>query len=126
MFDVVHAAGGYTAWADKHPVYEIVMGPAGHGVDDLYTPEIGNNFRGPADTTADKTTASVERTAAYDRFKAQAVLHQIAGRGHDGLRAAPVPTPSTRCCGARRWRNSCPAPTTTHAAPTSWWCRAWA
>ncbi|MDE2299022.1 MAG: alkaline phosphatase family protein [Burkholderiales bacterium] len=92
VFDVVRTAGGYTAWADKHPVYEIVMGPAGHGVDDLYTPEIGNNFRGPADTTADKTTASVERTAAYDRFKAQAVLHQIAGRDHAGQRAAPVPT----------------------------------
>ena len=91
VFDVVHAAGGYTAWADKHPVYEIVMGPAGNGVDDLYTPEIGNNFRGPADTMADKTTASVERTAAYDRFKAQAVLQQIAGRHHDGQRAARVP-----------------------------------
>jgi hypothetical protein len=91
VFDVVHAAGGYTAWADKHPVYEIVMGSRGNGVDDLYTPEIGNNFRGPVDTTDDKVTASVDRTVAYDRFKSLAVLQQIGGRRHDGASPAPVP-----------------------------------
>lgn len=92
VFDVVHAAGGLTAWADKHPAYEIVRGPAGNGVDDLYTPEIGDNFRGVADAGADKVTASVEKTAAYDRLKAQAVLNWIAGRRHDGEAAAQVPT----------------------------------
>ena len=92
VFDVVHDAGGTTAWADKHPVYEIVMGPSGQGVDDLYTPEIGDNYRGAGDAAADKVTASVQRTAAYDRDKAKAVLNQIAGRRHDGQQAAPVPT----------------------------------
>jgi hypothetical protein len=91
VFDVVHAAGGGTAWADKHPAYEIVRGPSGDGVDDLYTPEIGDNFRGVADTGADKVTASVEKTAAYDRLKAQAVLNWIGGRRHDGVPAAAVP-----------------------------------
>jgi hypothetical protein len=26
--------------ADKHPAYQLLQGPSGHGVDDLYTPEI--------------------------------------------------------------------------------------
>ncbi|MDE2081208.1 MAG: alkaline phosphatase family protein [Burkholderiales bacterium] len=97
VFDVLHAAGRRTAWADKHPAYEIVAGPAGTGVDDLYTPEIGANFKGPgegpgeAEAGADKVTASVERTAAYDRRKAQAVLHWIAGRRHDGAPFAGLP-----------------------------------
>ncbi|MDE2565466.1 MAG: alkaline phosphatase family protein, partial [Burkholderiales bacterium] len=95
VFDVLHAAGLRSAWADKHPAYEIVEGPDGHGVDDLYTPEIGANFKGPAEagaaTAADKVTASVERTAAYDRRKAQAVLAWIDGRRHDGAPGAGVP-----------------------------------
>src|SRR5262249_1535383 len=40
IFEVVRAAGGYTAWSDKHPAYEILNGPSGAGVFDLYTPEI--------------------------------------------------------------------------------------
>ena len=91
VFDVAHDAGLYTAWADKHPAYDIVQGPAGHGVADLDTPEIGDNFRGKADAEADKITASIERTAAYDRMKAQAVLNEIDGLSHDGRHAAPVP-----------------------------------
>ena len=42
LFEVAKAAGGHTAWADKHPAYDIVNGPSGKGVDDLYTPEITN------------------------------------------------------------------------------------
>ena len=42
IFEVVKAAGGHTAWADKHPAYDLVNGPSGTGVDDLYTPEITN------------------------------------------------------------------------------------
>lgn len=42
IFEVVKAAGGVTAWADKHPAYDLVNGPSGKGVDDLYTPEITN------------------------------------------------------------------------------------
>jgi hypothetical protein len=91
VFDVVHAAGGRTAWADKHPVYEIVSGPSGDGVDELFTPEIGDNFRGLADAGTDRVTASVSRTAAYDRIKARAVRNWIAGRTHDGAASAPVP-----------------------------------
>ena len=42
IFEVVKATGGVTAWADKHPAYDLVNGPSGKGVDDLYTPEITN------------------------------------------------------------------------------------
>ncbi len=91
IFDVVHAAGGATAWADKHPAYAIVQGPFGHGVDDLYTPEIGANAEGLA-PTADRVTASIERTEAYDAMKSRAVLREIAGFRHDGVTPAPVPT----------------------------------
>ena len=35
IFEVVKAAGGRTAWADKHPAYDLVNGPSGKGVDDL-------------------------------------------------------------------------------------------
>jgi hypothetical protein len=35
IFGVVHAAGGYTAWSDKHPSYSSVSGPGkGTTVDD--------------------------------------------------------------------------------------------
>ena len=27
IFGVIHAAGGYTAWSDKHPAYSSVSGP---------------------------------------------------------------------------------------------------
>src|SRR6266403_1535201 len=30
IFEIVKAAGGHTAWADKHPAYDLVNGPSGH------------------------------------------------------------------------------------------------
>src|SRR5437667_12380842 len=29
IFEVVKSAGGHTAWADKHPAYDLVNGPSG-------------------------------------------------------------------------------------------------
>src|SRR5580704_13370206 len=44
IYGVIHAAGGYTAWSDKHPVYATVSGPTGtsvpSNVDDYYAPEV--------------------------------------------------------------------------------------
>jgi hypothetical protein len=43
IFGVVHAAGGYTAWSDKHPSYSSVSGPGnGTNLDDYYSPEINS------------------------------------------------------------------------------------
>ena len=82
IFEVIKAAGGYTAWSDKHPAYDIVNGPSGKGVDDLYTPEINN---------ADSPTSSVKDTEAYDDIKVTAILNQIDGKTSAGA-PSQVPT----------------------------------
>ena len=75
VFEVARAAGLPTAWADKHPAYDLIQGPSGNGVDDLYTPEINN---------AGNPTDSEVKTAAYDALKVKAVLNQIGGRTSAG------------------------------------------
>jgi type I phosphodiesterase/nucleotide pyrophosphatase len=104
IFEVVKAGGGYTAWSDKHPSYEIVNGPSGTGVDDLFTPEINSqvvplpHVKGcdplpdqAATTSADDWTTSFKNIQCYDTLKVQAVLNEIRGLTHDGTRSAPVP-----------------------------------
>jgi hypothetical protein len=83
IFEVVRASGGRTAWADKHPAYDIANGPSGNGVTDLYTPEITNNNGFDA-------TVSVVCTVQNDQLKVQAVLNEIHGLTHDG-KPAHVP-----------------------------------
>jgi hypothetical protein len=85
IFNVANNAGLYTAWSDKHPAYDIVNGPSGDGVMDLYTPEINTS------AVPDPTTVSVAATDAYDQLKVQAVLNEIDGKTSDGKRSAPVP-----------------------------------
>ena len=113
LFEVIHQAGGYTAWSDKHPAYDLANGPSGRGVDDLYTPEInslianggvvnGVDLTGslklcdgvsnslPLNKVSDYTTCEPS-VMAYDNVKVQAVINQIDGRTSDGSRRAPVP-----------------------------------
>jgi len=85
IFEIVRAAGGQTAWADKHPAYDLVNGPSGRGVADLYTPEITN-------VNGADATASVVCTAKNDQLKVAAILNEIHGRNHDGTRSPGVPT----------------------------------
>src|SRR5450755_410028 len=84
IFEVVKAAGGRTAWADKHPAYDIVNGPSGKGVDDLYTPEITN-------VNGFDATVSVVCTVENDRQKVAAIINEIQGRTHDGSPGLGVP-----------------------------------
>ena len=42
IFEVVRSAGGYTAWTDKHPAYELVKGPSGNGLNDFFGPEVNS------------------------------------------------------------------------------------
>ena len=104
IFEVVKTAGGYTAWSDKHPVYEIVNGPSGAGLNDFYGPEINSipvalpQVTGcsplpdqSATTSSDDYTTSFQNIRCYDSLKVQAVVNQINGRTHDGSTAAPVP-----------------------------------
>jgi Type I phosphodiesterase / nucleotide pyrophosphatase len=76
IFEVVKAEGGVTAWADKHPAYDIANGPSGQGVDDLYTPEITNV--GGLDSTV-----SVVCTVNNDALKVQGIINEIQGFNHD-------------------------------------------
>jgi len=113
VFEVIRRAGGRTAWSDKHPAYDLVNGPSGAGVDDLYTPEInslianGGTVNGvdlagsralcdgitnslPLAKVADFTTCEPS-TMAYDDTKVQAVLNEINGKTSDGAKRARVP-----------------------------------
>jgi hypothetical protein len=85
IFEVVKSEHGRTAWADKHPAYDIANGPSGKGVDDLYTPELTN--AGGFDNTV-----SVVCTAQNDNLKVQGVLNEIRGFTHDGKTQVGVPT----------------------------------
>ena len=84
IFEVVRSEGGRTAWADKHPAYDLVNGPSGKGVEDLYTPEITNNNGFDA-------TGSVVCTVLNDQKKVKAIIHEIQGLNHDGTQATGVP-----------------------------------
>src|ERR1700733_6457682 len=105
IFSVVHAAGGYTAWIDKHASYSFTAGPGGTGLNDYYSPEVDSGVIGlPGITTAegvscanirDKNgvgswTSSFENIQCYDALKVNALLNQIAGKTHNGA-AAQIP-----------------------------------
>jgi hypothetical protein len=71
LFEVLKAAGKRTAWSDKHLTYEVLQGPSGQGVDDLFNPEI-----------AAVQTKVLSQVQAYDDSKVAAVVHQIDGQDH--------------------------------------------
>ncbi|MGI9075508.1 MAG: alkaline phosphatase family protein [Bryobacteraceae bacterium] len=81
IFEISKAAGLRTAWADKQPSYEIVNGPSGHGVDDLFVPELHFNA----------VTKSLEKIEGFDDLRLNAILNEIAGKDHTGNSPAPVP-----------------------------------
>jgi hypothetical protein len=85
IFEVVKANGGHTAWADKHPAYDLVNGPSGKGVDDLFTPEV-TNFNGF------DNTVSVVCTVENDQKKVVGILNEIKGLRHDGTPGRGTPT----------------------------------
>ena len=106
IFSVVHQAGGYTAWIDKHPSYSMVAGPGGTGLDDYYSPEVDSAVIPlPGVTTALGDACSPIRDSAgasgwnssfqniqcYDALRVNALLNQIAGKTHNG---APAQVPA--------------------------------
>jgi hypothetical protein len=106
LFGVIHAAGGYTAWIDKHPSYSFVGGPGGKGLDDYYSPEVDSNVVPlpgvrtvdgvPCDPIRDTESlsgwnSSFENIQCYDAIKVYALLNQIAGKTHSG---APASVPA--------------------------------
>jgi hypothetical protein len=89
IFEVARAAGLRTAWSDKHPAYEILDGPSGQGIQDLFTPEI--NSAAPTAGAADDWTTNNALTQRYDGYKVQAVLNEIRGFDHSGTQAVGTP-----------------------------------
>jgi hypothetical protein len=106
IFSVVHAAGGYTAWIDKHASYSFTAGPGGNGLNDYYSPEVDSNVVAlPGVTTAEGAScatirdtvsesgwnSSFKNIQCYDALRVNALLNQIAGKTHKG---APAEIPS--------------------------------
>ncbi len=89
VFEVAKQAGLNTAWSDKHVAYDILSGPSGTGIDDLFAPEI-NSDSSIAGYTGDWTTDNAA-TQQYDTYKVQAVLNEIAGKDHSGAQKAGEP-----------------------------------
>jgi len=98
IFQVVKSAGLRTAWADKHPAYDLVNGPSsgGRGVDDLYTPEIAASTGGDGKplygNAGDIGTTNVTDTIKYDSLKVQAVINEIDGYDHARTTRVGVPS----------------------------------
>ena len=109
IFSVIHQNGGYAAWSDKHPAYASVasgIGPS--ALDDFYAPEINSFVIGlpgvttPTgiscakirDTGADLTawTNSFQNIQCYDTLKVDAILNEIDGMDHLGVKHTQVPT----------------------------------
>lgn len=110
IFGVIHAAGGYTAWSDKHPSYSAVSGHGSNGkaVDDYYSPEInsipmalpGVSAQGVSCSplpdqkevsSSNSWTDSFQNIQCYDQLKVNAVLNWINGKTHNGSNNAPRP-----------------------------------
>jgi hypothetical protein len=102
IFSVVHAAGGYTAWIDKHASYSFTAGPGGTGLNDYYSPEVDSGVVAlPGVTTSEGASCATIRDTAgesawnssflniqcYDALRVNALLNEIAGKTHDGAAA---------------------------------------
>ncbi|WP_369244618.1 alkaline phosphatase family protein [Streptomyces sp. R41] len=89
VFNVVRKAGLRTAWSDKHAAYDILNGPSGDGIQDLFAPEINSAAVGyPAGDDWTKDNAATEQ---YDGYKVRAVLNEIDGYDHGGTHQVGTP-----------------------------------
>ena len=91
IFEVAHAKGLRTAWTDKHPAYEILNGPSGYGIDDLFAPEI-NSVINLTDPGAPDWTKNNINTQQYDTIKVLSVINEIKGFDHSGRNRHGTPT----------------------------------
>jgi hypothetical protein len=116
IYGVIHSAGMYTAWSDKHAVYAVVSGPTGtdqpSNVDDYYSPEVnslqtvlpGLKTAAPADGTGfdcgtlvpngDDWTTGFDAIKCYDQLKVNAVVNWINGEPHLGGPHGSKPVPA--------------------------------
>jgi Type I phosphodiesterase / nucleotide pyrophosphatase len=88
VFEVAKAAGLRTAWVDKHPAYEILNGPSGYGIDDLFAPEINSVI--DLASSKDWTKSNIS-TQKYDTIHLAAVINEIKGYDHAGINKHGTP-----------------------------------
>jgi hypothetical protein len=109
IFGVIHRAGGFTAWSDKHAAYSAVSGPTGtalpSNLDDYYSPDINSNLiplpgvktAGGLDCSTVPNnnggdwTGDFDNVKCNDQLKVNAVLNWIDGKTHLGNSTAVVP-----------------------------------
>jgi hypothetical protein len=107
IYGVIHQAGGYTAWADKHAAYAAVSGPTGtdipSNIDDYYSPDINSNVVPlPGIVTATGVncatipisgdwTTGFDSVMCNDQLKVNAILNEIKGKSHLGTSTTKVP-----------------------------------
>jgi hypothetical protein len=106
IYGVIHNAGGYTAWSDKHAAYAAVNGHTDGtlptNVDDYYSPEVNSNvvpLKGfstvfgddcsAVDPAAGDWTTSFKEIRCYDQLKVNAVVNWINGKTHLGDASLP-------------------------------------
>src|SRR5215468_8411057 len=106
IYGVIHNAGGYTAWSDKHAAYAAVNGHTDgalpSNVDDYYSPEVNSNVIplpsfstvlgddcSVVDPAAGDWTTSFKEIRCYDQLKVNAVLNWIHGKTHLGDASLP-------------------------------------
>ncbi len=90
IFEVVRSAGLRTAYSEKRPAYDLLNGPSGTGVQDLYTPEIAcYPFSPPAGCTNALLSPTI--TAAFDQLRVNSILNEINGLNSAGTAPAPLP-----------------------------------
>jgi predicted AlkP superfamily pyrophosphatase or phosphodiesterase len=118
IFGVLHKRGMRTAWADKHPAYDIINGSApsgqptngpGTNVDDFFAPEINSDLSSanisliatlglkstapaPTPVAGKDFTGTIPAVEWYDGIKVQAILNEINGFDHTGTRRLGTPT----------------------------------
>lgn len=93
VFEVAHQHGLHTAWSDKHAAYEILNGPSGNGIDDLFAPEINSSVTDPTppNTVGPDWTKDNTSTQFYDALKVKAVINWLHGFDHSGTKQHGVP-----------------------------------
>jgi hypothetical protein len=93
LFEVIRKHGGRTAWSDKHPAYDLVNGPSGAGVEDLFTPEV--NSTDPLYPLITDTTTSFHSVQRNDLLKVYSILNEIDGyKSYDDAHKNPVGVPT--------------------------------
>src|SRR5215467_6572156 len=103
IYGVIHSAGGYTAWSDKHAVYGMVSGPSNNAsnVDDYYSPDVNSDIFAlpittatglncsvpvpgkppvPPDNNGGAWTDSFQNIQCYDQLKVNAIINEIDGK----------------------------------------------